>query len=221
MTRLAAAVVAIFAIGIAPASADSVAAMDPVTAEWHLLRTDGTTTIFVYGNPGDYPFMGDWDCDGIDTPGLFRQSDGFVYLRNTNSDGVADVNYFFGNADDIPLAGDFNGDGCDTVSIYRPNEGRFYVINRLGSQSNGLGAAEVDYLFGDVGDQPFTGDFNGDGVDTIGLYRNIDTFVYLRNSHTEGVAHRSFFYGTAGDLIFAGDWNDDGVDTVGIFRAVD
>ena len=41
--------------------------------------------------PGDVPFMGDWDCDGIDTPGLYRQSDGFVYLRNTNSQGVADI----------------------------------------------------------------------------------------------------------------------------------
>ncbi|HEX6145755.1 MAG TPA: M15 family metallopeptidase, partial [Acidimicrobiia bacterium] len=29
-------------------------------------------TNFFYGNPADSPFMGDWDCDGVDTPGLYR-----------------------------------------------------------------------------------------------------------------------------------------------------
>ena len=39
-------------------------------------------TNFFYGNPADSPFMGDWDCDGVDTPGLYRRSDGYAYLRN-------------------------------------------------------------------------------------------------------------------------------------------
>ena len=47
--------------------------------------------MFFYGNPGDVPFMGDWDCDGVDTPGLFRLSDAFAYLRNSNSQGIADI----------------------------------------------------------------------------------------------------------------------------------
>ena len=51
--------------------------------------------------------------------------------------------FFFGNPGDIPMAGDFNNDGCDTVSIYRPAEQRFYVINTLGSNDGGLGAAAV------------------------------------------------------------------------------
>ena len=142
------------------------------------------------------------------------------YTKPSDTTGVADVSYFFGDAGDIPLAGDFDGDGCDTVSIYRPNEGRFYIIDRLGFESDGLGAADVDYLFGNIGDQPFAGDFTGDGVDTIGLYRKIDSFVYLRYSHDQGTADHSFFYGNPGDVIFAGDWNSDGMDTVGIFRGV-
>jgi hypothetical protein len=58
------------------------------------------------GTAGDYSFVGDWDCDGIDTPGLYRQTDGFAHLRNTNSFGVADVSFFFGVAGDIPIAGE-------------------------------------------------------------------------------------------------------------------
>ena len=103
--------------------------VDPATGEWHLRGPDGFTTSFFYGNPGDYPIMGDWNCDTIDTPGLYRQSDGYVYLRNSNTQGNADIRFYFGNPGDIPLAGDFNGDGCDTVSIYRQSEGRVYIIN--------------------------------------------------------------------------------------------
>ncbi|MCI0544312.1 MAG: hypothetical protein L0Z49_07670, partial [Actinobacteria bacterium] len=44
---------------------------------------------FYFGNPGDVAFSGDWDCDGSETLGLYRRSDGYVYLRNSNTQGVA------------------------------------------------------------------------------------------------------------------------------------
>jgi uncharacterized protein YkwD len=77
---------------------------------------DDITNEFYYGNPGDIPFMGDWDGDGVATPGLYRQSDGFVYIRESNTQGVADITFFFGNPGDVPLVGDFNNDGKDTIS---------------------------------------------------------------------------------------------------------
>ena len=173
---------------------------------------------FYYGVPGDIAFSGDWNCDGTRTPGLYRQSDGFVYLRNSNTQGIADITFYFGNPGDIPIAGDFNGDGCDTVSLYRASEGRVYVINRLGEDGGGLGAADLDYYFGDPGDKPFAGDFNGDGVDTIGLHREYTGLVYFRNYHAQGTADSSFIYGDPDDQILAGDWNGDGVDTVAVYR---
>ena len=120
--------------------------VDPSTGRWYLQDpVSAATTSFYYGNPGDLPFMGDWNCDGVDTPGLYRQSDGYVYLRNSNSQGITDVSFFFGNPGDIPVSGDFDGDGCDTVSIYRPADTRFYIINRLGSADGGLGVAIFSY----------------------------------------------------------------------------
>jgi hypothetical protein len=165
------------------------------------------------------PFLGDWDCDGVDTPGLYRRSDGFVYLRNANTQGVADIRFFFGNPGDLPLPGDFNGDGCDTVSIYRPSEARTFIINELGANEGGLGEAELDYVFGNPGDVPFVGDFDGAGIDTVGLHRESTGFAYFRNSHTQGIADKEFFYGDPGDQIRAGDWTGDGMDTVGLFRS--
>ena len=200
------------------ALAPTVGLVDPGAGQWHLRSSVGDVTTFYFGNPGDYPIMGDWDCDGVDTPGLYRQSDGYVYLRNSNTQGIADIRFFFGNPGDVPLAGDFNGNGCDTVSIYRPSLGRFYIINKLGANDGGLGAAETDYLFGNPGDKAFVGDFDGDGVDTVGLHRESTGLVYFRNTHIQGIADSQFIFGNPGDRLVAGDWNSNGTDTPALFR---
>jgi Leucine-rich repeat (LRR) protein len=201
---------------------DRVGLVDPATGVWLQRGQSGVVTSFFYGNPGDFPMVGDWNCDGIDTPGLYRQSDGFVYLRNSNTQGVADIRFFFGNPGDIPLAGDFNNDGCDTVSIYRASESRIYVINALGANDGGLGAAEFSYIFGDPGDKPFVGDFDGNGEDTVGLHRESTGFVYFRNTHTQGIADAEFFFGDPGDRLVAGDWGVlDNIETPAIFRPSD
>lgn len=193
------------------AAGPELAHFDPASGRWHVRDGGGSITSFFYGVPGDVPLLGDWDCDGIDTVGMYRPSNGFAYLRNENTQGFADLEFFYGMRGDTPLAGDWNGDGCDTLAIYR--NGRVFVRNTLGT-----GPADFDYLFGVPGDRPFTGDFDGDGITTIGLYRETSGFVYLRQSHTTGVADIDFFYGMASDRILAGDWDGDGDDTVGIFR---
>ena len=197
---------------------DAVGVVD-ANGEWRLVDpvTRGRLT-FSYGNPSDVAFAGDWDCDGVATPGLYRRSTGQAFLRNANTTGVADVTFMFGNPGDVPLAGDFDGDGCDSLSIYRPGEARFHIIDRLGTDGGGLGPADRSYSFGDHGDVPFVGDWDGDGTDSAGLRRPSDGFVYLRNGQATGNADISFFYGDAGDIPFAGDWDGDGLDTLGLHR---
>ena len=167
----------------------------------------------VFGDVGDVPLMGDWDCNGIDSPGVFRSSSGRVYVRDSVSSGTADRVFSFGVPGDVPLAGDFDGDGCDSVSVYRPSTGRVYVSNSLRG-----GAAEYSFFYGVPGDDAFVGDFDGDGVDTVGVYRPSTGRVYLRDSNTAGYGERVFAFGVPGDRVFAGDWNGDGVDTVAAYR---
>ncbi len=189
--------------------------------EWHLIdevASGADSNDFFFGNPGDQPFSGDWNGDGVDTPGLYRQRDGYVYLRDTNTQGVADLDFFFGNPGDIPIVGDFDGDGFDTVSIYRRSEQRFYIINHLGDGAAGLGAADYSFAFGNPGDTPFAGDFDGDGIDEVALRRPSNGFVYMRYTLDAGKADQDFFYGNGGDIPVAGDWNGDGTDTVAVYR---
>ncbi|MGH8950539.1 MAG: L,D-transpeptidase family protein [Acidimicrobiia bacterium] len=199
---------------------DSVAFYDIASRFYHWDRIDHAHQVnaFFYGNPSDIAFTGDWDGDGVATPGLYRRSDGFVYLRNSNTQGVADITFYFGNPGDLPLAGDFDGDGRDSVSIYRPSEERVYVINELGQDGGGLGAADSSYAYGNPSDVPFVGDFDGDGTDTIGLHRPSTGNVFLTNTHQGGAADSQFVFGDPGDKMTSGDWDDNGTDTVAVYR---
>ena len=191
-----------------------VALFNPASGEWHLRSANGSTTSFFYGNPGDTPLMGDWDCDGIETVGMFRPSNGFAYLRNSNTFGVGEIEFFFGIPGDIPIVGDWDGDGCDSLGVFRG--GQVFLTNALETAF-----ADVDFWFGIPGDSPFTGDFDNDGFTEVGLFRESTGFAYLRNNYTSGVADHDFFFGIPGDQIIAGDWDNDYTDTVGIWRSSD
>ena len=97
------------------------ALFDPATGEWHLRQADGSDVRFFYGTPGDVPLLGDWNCDGVDTVAMFRPSNGFVYLRNSNTFGVADRDFFYGLGGDVPLAGDWNGRASRRIHTNAPH----------------------------------------------------------------------------------------------------
>ena len=194
---------------------ESIALHDASTGIFRMHVPGGELLDFYYGNPADAPFAGDWDCDGVTSLGLYRVSTGFLFLRNANTQGIADIEIYYGNPGDQPLAGDWNGDGCETIGIYRPSGTRFYLRN-----SNTAGVADVDFAFGNPGDQPLAGDWNGDGIDTIGVYRPSTRMLYLSNSPTGASADIAYLYegAQASDRVIAGDWDGDGVDTVGLYR---
>jgi hypothetical protein len=56
---------------LADSPLDTVGVVDQDTGVWYLRDpVNGATTSFYFGNPGDFPIVGDWDCDGVETPGL-------------------------------------------------------------------------------------------------------------------------------------------------------
>ncbi len=150
-------------------------------------------------------------CPSVDTTGVFRPTNGLLYLKNTNDTGFADAALNYGLPGDYPVVGDWDGNGTVTIGIYR--DGYFYLKN-----ANTLGFADVVFPSGKVGDQPVAGDWNGDGVDTVGVYRPSTGQFLLRNSNSEGAEDASFYLGNVGDVGIAGDWDGDGLDTTGVFR---
>ncbi len=150
-------------------------------------------------------------ADGSDTTGVFRPTNGALYLKNHNVTGFADVQINYGLPGDCPLTGDWDGNGTDTIGIYR--NGYFYLRN-----SNTIGFADMVFTFGSTGGQPVAGDWNADGIDTIGIYRSSAITFELRNSNTAGPVEMIFSLGNPGDIGIAGDWDGDGDDSTGVFR---
>lgn len=163
---------------------------------------------FAYGAAGDSPLSGDWDGDGVDTAGIWR--DGVFHLTNARSGGPAQISFRFGTASDEPVVGDWNGDGVDTIGIRRAN-----VLHLRNSNSGG--APNTSFGYGVATDDLVVGDWNADRVDTVGIRRGATW--HLRNSNRSGASDISFSYGTASDVAFVGDWNGDRRDGVGVRRS--
>jgi Bacterial Ig domain/Calcineurin-like phosphoesterase len=180
----------------------SVASNTPTSTPTSSPTSTATNTPVSTQNPGGHD---------LDTTGVFRPSNGLLYLKNSNSSGFADIAINYGLAGDYPVVGDWDGDGDATIGVYR--NGNFLLRN-----ANTLGFADLVFAFGTPGDQPIAGDWNGDGVDTIGVYRPSTGQFLLRNSNDAGAPEMSFFLGNVGDVGIAGDWNGDGIDTTGVFR---
>ena len=91
-------------------------------------------------------------------------------------------------------------------------------MNALGENEGGLGAADYSFFFGNPGDKPVVGDWDGDGIDEVGLHRESTGFFYYRNTLDTGVASAEFFFGDPGDRFVAGDWGATGYDKPAVFR---
>jgi hypothetical protein len=101
----------------------------------------------------------------------------------------------------------------DTIGVYK--NGTFYLRN-----SNTSGGADLTVPFGgDASDLPVVGDWNKDGVDTVGVYRSSTGFFYLSNSNTAPNADYVILFGNPGDAPFAGYWTSDMTgDGIGVYR---
>jgi hypothetical protein len=98
-----------------------------------------------------------------------------------------------------------------SAGVYRPSDATFYL-----RKTNASGVADVAITYGIPGDVPIAGDWNGNGIDTVGVYR--DGEFCLHNSNTSGYADAVVPYGLPGDQPVVGDWDNNGTATVGIYR---
>ncbi|MFO1019514.1 MAG: VCBS repeat-containing protein [Planctomycetales bacterium] len=182
----------------------------------------GTTTaddiLTTFGGSGDIPLVGDWNGDGFDDIGIWRN--GFFYL-DANGNGVYDGSvtdrYFsFGLTTDTPIVGDWNGDGIDDVGVWRA--GKFYV-DLNGDRA--FGATDGTWSFGVATDTPIVGDWNGDGKDDIGVWRAGLFYMDLNGNHQwdRTPSDRVYEFGLSTDKPIIGDWNGDGKDDIGVRRA--
>jgi hypothetical protein len=145
---------------------------------------------------------GDWDGDGVDSPGLYRPSTGRLIVRN----GPEPISFIYPIAGDgLPVVADTDGDGKDTVSLARG--GRLYLLDGLGEGPATLeGPDPLPIVLPAGTDALVGGDFDGDGVDEIAAVHDGTVEMVGGSRGTLG------YIGKA--LPVAGDWDGDGVQSV-------
>jgi hypothetical protein len=78
------------------------------------------------------------------------------------------------------------------------------------------GQPDSTFTYGQVGDTPLTGNWDGLGSVGIGVRRG-STFI-LRDTPSAGAPDRIFDWGRPTDVVFTGDWNGNGTAGVGLRR---
>jgi hypothetical protein len=105
----------------------------------------------------------------------------------------------------------------DGAGVYRPTNGILYEKKILTS-----GFADYFAIFGNPGDYGFAGDWDGDGFDSVGIYRPSVQNWYLTNNGTPtGITFSDldFVWDIGRAVPVIGDWALTGKSSVGSFDA--
>ncbi len=163
-----------------------------------------------------------------DRIGLFNTTGSSFFLRNDFAGGNADTTFAFGPAPSTftSLTGDWDGVGADGVGLYDAATGSFFLSNGLTQATVNTGVTSLQFGPAGAGLIPLVGDWDGNGTDTVGLYRASDGAFFLSNGTTQATVNTgvsSFNFGPAGAglIPLVGDWDSNGTDTVGLYRVSD
>ncbi len=191
-------------------------------ADWFQFTAGSTGTTTVTINP-NWNLVPQWHTQGFNaTVGNGGNSISFnVVAGNTYRFGLTTADglgHYQLHAGINGGAGARNpGSGTTAASQIGVHGAGVFYIDPYGNGHWGEG--NLNFQFGNPGDTPIIGDWNGDGVDQIGVWR--DGTFYLDsngNGRWDPGVDRSIQFGGPDHRPIIGDWNGDGVSQIGVWR---
>ncbi len=158
------------------------------------------------GTSRDLPVTGDWDGDGKWDIGIYGREWGDDRRALEEEAGLPDSdNDTHGPTKNIPPTKDH---ATNRARLLRDAKARH------------IRADVVDHVFryGDKDHLPVAGDWNGDGVSSIGVFFDGEWKLDVDGNGRLSETDREEDFGQAGDIPLVGDWNGDGVDDIGVYR---
>lgn len=137
-----------------------------------IFQCGAETSTIPFGTAGDVPIAGDWWGTGYSTIGVYRPSQQTFFLSGGRSAGLT---IRFGAALDRPVVRHLPTGSV--VGVHRPSIATFYL-----RESHAESSKIITIPFGATTDVPLIGDWTGDGVQKIGVYRPHENVFYLKNS---------------------------------------
>ena len=158
------------------------------------------------GDDNDLPVTGDWNGDGKDDIGIFGREWSRDRVAMDHEPGLPDQqNRVRGRTKNVPPAPEVATDGHRLVRPHRAAPVRADVIDHV-------------FRFRRKGDHPIVGDWNGDGIATIGVFRRGTWFLDVDGDGHWSRVDRTVEWGHAGDQPIVGDFDGDGIDDLAFFR---
>ncbi|MEU9887164.1 CHAP domain-containing protein [Sphaerisporangium sp. NPDC051011] len=170
---------------------------------WHT-RASGYTP-----QPGD-SLVFDWDHNGtIDHVGIVKSAtSSTVYtIEGNSSNRIKENSYSRTNIDIVGYSAPVGGVGGSDLGVLD-----FYLTD----DQNSTVATRPVIHFGNSPMVPISGDWDGDGKDTVSAYDPTSGRFFISNNPAGGQAEYTFVYGDPGAVPFVGDWDGDGKDNVGV-----
>ncbi len=161
------------------------------------------------GTEMDRPVVGDWDGDGKDDVAIFGRQWERDSQRIHRDPGLPDpANRRRRTMDShAKLPGRDEGTGDPPRLLRRGDDGD-------------LRADAVDHVFqyGEQADSPVAGDWNGDGIDQIAVFRDGHWMIDADGDGRWSEQDQRVEFGQPGDVPIAGDFNGDEIDEIGVVR---
>lgn len=164
------------------------------------------------GGAEDFPVTGDWDGDGKDDIGTY----GPEWIGDSRA------------IEAEPGLPDPDNAGTFVAARQRPKNvppsQQNATDGRRLLQLNEHGPRRIDvvdhvFRFGSGKDIPVTGDWNGDGIRSIGIFRDGTWQLDLDGDGRWTSKDAIFQFGQTGDIPVVGDFDGNGIDEIGVYRA--
>jgi hypothetical protein len=166
------------------------------------------------GGQGDRPVVGDWDGDGKDDIGVFGPEWAGDPRHLHNEPGLPDSENLAAPPQDgnplrpknPPPNPDQATDGQRLMRLTAKGRERADLIDHV-------------FQFGGAADVPIAGDWNGDGIRSVGVFRNGKWHFDMNGDGRWSDGDKVAQFGQEGDLPIVGDFDGDGIEEIGIYRA--